>query len=247
MKSLNNETITKVNNDIMLIQNPNGLTFGTDALLLAGFIKRSPSSNAAEFGSGSGIISLLLAKQNKLNHIDAIEIQPEYHSITSRNILLNKLSEKITAINSDIRDINGTYDVIFSNPPYMKTGNGKRNEDNGKYIARHEVCGDISEFCNAASRTLKFGGIFYCVYRPDRMADLICAMRNSGIEPKRIIFVYPSLLHKPSLMLVEGKKGAGVGITITKPLIIYKNTSNDMTDEMKYIYENGDLNDEYRK
>ncbi len=247
MELLHGETLTKVNSDIMLIQDPNGLTFGTDALLLSGFIKHSASANAAEFGSGSGIISLLLAKRNKLKHIDAIEIQPEYYSITSRNIIMNDLSDKITAINADIREASGSYDVIFSNPPYMKTDCGKRNEDDGKYIARHEVCGNILEFCNAASRMLKFGGAFYCVYRPDRAIDLICAMRNADIEPKRIVFVYPSSLHKPSLMLVEGKRGANAGITITKPLIIYKDGSTDMTDSMKYIYENGDFENEYRK
>ena len=247
MKPTEKETITKVNSDITLIQNPNGLTFGTDALLLSAYVRRSPYANAAEFGAGSGIISLLLAKREKLRHIDAVEIQPEYHSITDRNISLNGLDDKISAVRTDIRELSGSYDVIFSNPPYMKTDCGKRNEDDGKYIARHVVCGSIADFCGSAGRALKFGGIFYCVYRPDRAIDLICAMRNAGIEPKRITFVYPTSGHKPSLMLTEGKRGAGAGVIVTKPLIIYKDDSGNMTDSMKYIYENGDFEDEYRK
>ena len=60
-KLLPNERLDKVNENITLIQKKDGLTFGTDAFLLASFIKSTPSKTAAELGAGTGIISLLRA------------------------------------------------------------------------------------------------------------------------------------------------------------------------------------------
>ncbi len=231
------EALTEVNCDIKLIQNKNGLTYGTDAFLLAAFMRETKGLVGVEYGSGSGIISLLLAKKNKLKHIHSLEIQPYYAELTKRNILLNNLGDKVTAHNIDIRHFEGEYDVVFTNPPYMKADGGKRNSDNGKFMARHEACGDIYDFCSAASKNLKYGGLFYCVYRPDRLIDLFSAMRGAAIEPKCICFVHASARHKPSLVLVEGKRGGKPSCDIMRPLILSDGEGGESCD-CKEIYSN---------
>ncbi len=228
-----NETLTNVNDGLALIQNPDGLTFGTDAFLLSAFVRRAPHAMAAEFGSGSGIVSMLLAKRNKLKHIDAIEVQPYYADLTRRNLLHNRLEDRVEAIRCDVRELSREYDVIFSNPPYMKTESGRRNEDDGKFAACHEVNGNIDDFCRAAAKNLKYGGDFYVVYRPDRMIDLLAAMRNAAIEPKKLCFVHPDEAHKPCLLLVAGKRGGKAGCDVMRPLFL---TSPDAAR----IYETGD-------
>lgn len=239
------EIIHKVNDDITLIQKRNGLTFGTDALLLAAFIRSMPKAIAADFGSGSGIISLLCGKRNKFKHIYAVELQQDFYDIIVRNINDNDASDYITPVNSDIRDLTFECDVVFTNPPYMKTGHGKRNEHEYKYIARHEVHGDINDFCQSASRILKYGGLFYAVYRPDRMIDLLYSLRSNNLEPKRLVNVYSDIYHEPCLILVEAKKGGRCSIFNTQPLIMYDN--GELTNELKYIYENGEFSDRYIK
>jgi tRNA1Val (adenine37-N6)-methyltransferase len=228
-----NETLTAVNDGIELIQNPDGLTFGTDAFLLSAFVRRAPYATAAEFGSGSGIVSMLLAKRNKLKHIDAIEVQPYYADLTRRNICHNRLDDRVEAVLCDVRELSREYDVIFSNPPYMKTASGKRNEDDGKFAARHEVNGDIGDFCRAAAKNLKYGGDFYAVYRPDRLIDLLAAMRDAAIEPKKLCFVHPDEAHKPCLLLVSGKRGGKAGCDVMRPLFL-------TSPNAARIYETGD-------
>lgn len=240
MEQFENETLTVVNDGIKLIQNPAGLTFGTDALMLAAFVRRAPNSIGAEFGSGSGIISLLLASRGKLKKIYAIENQEYYAGLTGRNAALNGLSDRVMPLHSDVRDLREMYDVIFTNPPYMKVGAGKRNVDDGKYAARHEVCGDIFDFCRSAARNLKYGGSFYCVYRPDRAVDLLAAMRETAIEPKRIAFVSQDTLHKPSLMLVEGKRGGSPSCEVMKMLFLCRDGSSEPTEEAEAIYRTGE-------
>lgn len=234
-----NEFLTDVNDGIRLIQNKKGLTYGTDAYLLSAFIKPKASGVAAEIGSGSGIISLLLSARKRFSKIYALEVQEYYATLTGRNAVLNGLDGVVEAVFTDARDFKVECDTVFMNPPYMKTESGKRNSDDGKYAARHEVFGDIKELCSAASRILKYGGDLYAVYRPDRMIDLICAMRESGIEPKNLCMVHQSSSHTPCLMLVSGKKGGKSGINVMRPLMLTDENGKE-TEEVRYIYENGE-------
>lgn len=237
------ERLDKVNENITLIQKKNGLTFGTDAFLLASFIKSSPSKIAAELGAGTGIISLLLAERNKLKKIYAIEIQKDFSELIERNAKINSLDGKVVSVNSDItkirsEELEGEVDVIFTNPPYMKTTSGKRNESDAKYIARHEVCGDINDFCKAGFRLLKHGGKFYAVWRPDRLCDLLYAMRANRLEPKIITFVHADAESEPSIVLVSAIKGGASGATVTPPLFLYADkTHTKESDKAKRIYD----------
>ena len=241
------ERLDKVNEKITIIQKKDGLTFGTDAFLLASFIKTQKKARAAELGAGTGIISLLLAAREKLAHIDAFEIQSDFYDITSRNIEINEFCDKIAAYNSDIREINastvgGELDVVFSNPPYMITGGGKRNDSDRKYIARHEVCGGIDDFCKAAYRLLKHGGRFYCVWRPDRLSSLIYSLRANRLEPKVTVFVHGDVDSEPSMVLVSATKGGAEGMKILPPLFLYEKRRADedgrvMTEQAARIYD----------
>lgn len=238
-----------VNDKLSLIQETNGLTFGTDALLLAGYIG-GKYKRGCEFGSGSGIISMLLITREKISSVVALEVQKEYAGLTRRNAELNRLDDRIETVHTDIRDYKPQreFDIIYSNPPYMKTSSGKENVSEKKNIARHEVCGDIYDFCNSASRMLKFGGCFTAVYRPDRLIDLIDAMRRSKIEPKRITLVYADCNSEPSMALVEGKAGGKCGLLMTKPLIIYADkTHRSYSDDMNFIMENGSFPSEFKR
>ena len=240
---LEGEKLTEVNENIKLIQKTSGLTFGTDAYLLAAFIKAQRNGTAAELGGGTGIISLLCATREKFKKIHCIEIQEDFAELIERNVGINGLSGKVLSVHSDIRNIKSAdvgceLDVVFSNPPYMKVGAGKRNDHDEKYIARHEVCGDIDDFCACAKRLLKHGGLFYCVWRPDRLTDLICAMRENGLEPKEMCFVHANTKSAPSMVLVRAKKGASSSVIIDEPLFInLDDDSRVLTERAKKIYE----------
>ena len=238
-----------VNDKLTLIQQTDGLTFGTDALLLAGYIS-GKYKRGCEFGSGSGIISMLLLTREKIESTVALEVQEEYADLTRRNATLNGLGERIETVHTDVRDHKpeAEFDIIYSNPPYMKTDSGKENTMAKKNIARHEVCGDIFDFCKSARRMLKFGGCFAAVYRTDRLIDLIDAMRTSKIEPKRITFVHADCDSEPSMALIEGKAGGKGGLLVTKPLIIYSDKSHkSYSDDMNFIMENGSFPSAFKR
>lgn len=235
-----NERVDEVNDRLRLIQRTDGLGFGTDALLLAGYIGGGYASGI-ELGGGTGIISMLLITRGKLARALCVEVQEDFAELIERNIELNSLSG-IECINADIREWRpeAECDLVYSNPPYMKTTSGRSCSADGKNIARHEVCGDILDFSMAARRYLKWGGSFAVVYRPDRMTDLIAALREAQIEPKRLTMVHADTESIPSMMLVEGKRGGKVGLRVTRPFYIYKDKSHtEYTSEMSYVLENG--------
>lgn len=247
------ERLDCVNESLKLIQKKDGLTFGTDAYLLAAFIRESKYSRAAEFGSGTGIITLLCAAKNKFNKIFAAEVQEDFAELCERNININGLGDKITSLCTDVRRLRpemteGELDAVFTNPPYMRSDSGKRNEHDEKFIARHEVCGNIWDFCAAGTRLLRYGGSFYCVYRPDRMSDLFAAMRENKLEPKRMTFVCADAETPPSMILVEAKKGGNTGLKITKPLLLHecdrdKSSRRSQTKDAERIYNTCSFDD----
>lgn len=248
MKQKQQNTQIKINESLTLSQSSKTLTFGTDAFLLSAFAGGGAKRRAAELGCGSGVISLLCGARKKFSHIYAVEIQQELAELCRQNISQNDLADIITPLCADIRDLtpaltDGELDCVFANPPYMKADSGKRNQHDEKFIARHEVFGDISDFCACAYRLLRHGGKFYTVWRPDRLADLVCALRANRLEPKKVIFVhaYPSAL--PSIILTEAVKGGASGNKLYPPLYLSDSmsdsTSGKLSQDAELIYSTG--------
>ena len=246
------ERLDEVNEHLKLIQKTDGLTFGTDAFLLAAYMYANNGGNAVELGGGTGIISLLCASRKRFSRITVAEIQEDYAELIQRNISINKMNGTVGVICNDVRELKAEdfgreVEAVFSNPPYMKTESGKRNECEGKYIARHEVFGGIDDFCAAACRLLKFGGKFYVVYRPDRLIDLIDALRKNRLEPKKMTFVQSDTHTSPSMVLIEAKKGASPSLILTKTLIMNEEGSREMSADAKKIYESCSFEEFFRK
>lgn len=241
------ERLDEVNERIRLIQKRRGLTFGTDAYLLAAFIRPQPYANAVELGSGSGIISLLLCAKEKLRSVTAVEVQPSFAELTARNAELNGFGERIRVLNTDLRRLSsdrlgGEIGLVYANPPYLKTDAGMPNRYAQKDIARHEICGGIQDFCAAASRLLRTGGRFACVFRAERLADLFGAMRSNRLEPKRLVMVHSDADSPPCLVLTECVKDASPSLRVLPALMLYRtrNTTDsrrEMTPEAAAIYQ----------
>ena len=248
MELFENERLDYVNDNLSLIQNTDGLTFGTDALLLAGYISGGYKTGV-EIGGGTGIISMLLLSRKKVEEIYAVEVQEEYARLIERNAEFNSL-DTLYPVHSDIREwrTDKVVDLVFTNPPYMKATSGYRNTESKKNIARHEVNGGIDEFMTSAARILKWGGDLYVVYRPDRMVDLLAAMRSAGVEPKRITLVCADSSMAPSLMLVMGKRGGKPDLVLTESLYIYNDEEHKCyTPDMQYIMDTGTFPQKYYK
>ena len=238
----NNENIISVGERVKMISNGKGLAWGSDSYLLAARLRRG--KRACELGCGTGVVSLLAAAFEKFDHVCALEIEKESADLAARNVALNNLGDRMAVHNIDIREaradlLGGEFDCVFSNPPYFAHP-GPESPDSIRQSARHEIHGGISDFCAAAARLLRYGGTFVCVYRPDRLVDLFCAMREARLEPKKMCTVYADTKSKPAFVLVEAKFGGAPLLEFEPPLFLYTDEITNpriRTERIEKIYE----------
>lgn len=237
-----NETVTTVvNGGIIIEELREGIRFGTDALLLADYVGKI--GKAAELGSGSGIVSLLLLSKNPVGTVTGVEFDSISAKLSASNAKRNGFSERFNCVCSDVLNIkehlpHGAFDCVFTNPPYLKNNCGLKNADMKKFAAFHETTADIDGFVAAADYLLKFGGRFCAVYRPEYLSKLLCAMEKHNIRPKRLRMIYPYRDKKPCLFLTEGKKSAKDGMIIEPPFYIYDDSSHKtFSTEMNGVYK----------
>ncbi|MDE8707025.1 SAM-dependent methyltransferase, partial [[Ruminococcus] torques] len=109
-----------------------------------------------------------------------------------------------------------------TNPPYMIADHGLRNPADAKAIARHEVLCSLEDILRESMRLLQDKGRFYMIHRPFRLTEIMIKMNYYNIEQKRIQFIYPYLDKEPTMVMIEGVRGAKPRITVEPPLVIYK-------------------------
>lgn len=218
-------------NGLELIQNPDKFCFGIDAVLLSDFARVKPGERLLDLGTGNGIIPVLLSAKTDAGHLTGLEIQDDIAEMARRSIAHNHLEERIDIVTGDIKEAAeifkpAFFDVITTNPPYMLADHGLRNPDDAKAIARHEVMCSLDDILRESMRLLQDKGRFYMVHRPFRLTEILIKMNYYKIEPKRIQFVHPYIDREPSMVLVEGVRGAKPRVKIEPPIILFSRTED---------------------
>lgn len=210
--------------------------FGTDAFLLADFANPRNKDFVCDFCSGSGIVAVLMKRNNLPKFIYAVEIQEkavEQMKLTKEKSHLDNFEIVLGDLNSFKAE--KELDLITCNPPYKINNTGLKNTSDAVSIARHEVMCSFDDVCKSASKNLKFGGRLCICNRPERLCDIMVSMRNNKIEPKRVRFVSKTPDCPPWLVLVEGKKGGNPFLQVEKNLYI-QGENGEYSAEMKRIY-----------
>ena len=228
-------------NNYKIIQKKDGFCFGIDSVLLSDFAKEiKKDSLVVDLGTGTGILSILLCAKTKLKKIIGIEIQEDMADMARRSSELNNLEDRFEVVNVNIKNLQGVlqenyYDAIIMNPPYMKLNTGKTNQNDKKFVSRHEVTASIEDFIIASKKLLKDKGSLYIVHRPNRLIDLCYFLRKYKLEPKILRLVYPKKESEANLVLIKAVKNGGSFLKIMNPLYVYENDGN-YTNEVLKIY-----------
>ena len=227
-------------NGYHIIQHPEKFCFGMDAVLLSSFAGCQPDSKVVDFGTGTGVIPILLTAKTKASHIDALEIQEESADMAQRSVQLNGLTGKIKIIQGDIKEASdllgkASYDYVITNPPYMNNDHGLKNSALPKAIARHEILCSLEDVIREGACVLKPGGHFIMVHRPFRLIEIITCLTRYKLEPKRMRFVHPFADKEPNMVLIDAVRGGNSMVKIESPLVIYA-TQGQYTQEILDIY-----------
>lgn len=228
-------------NNLKIIQNITGFCFGIDSVLLANFAKNiKDNSNVIDLGTGTGIIPILLSAKIKAKSITGVEIQSDVAEMAKRSVKLNNLNNLINIVNADIRNLHqifekGKFDVVITNPPYIKENTGAINENNKKMISRHEIKCTIQDIAKISYDLLRDNGEFYMVHRPDRLMDIMENFRKYKLEIKELRFVYSNNSSQANLVLIKATKFGRPFLKVQKPLYVYKE-NGEYSDDVLKIY-----------
>lgn len=224
---------------LRIIQN-SGFRFGMDAVLLADFARVEERDRTADFGTGTGILPLLLAGRGRGAHFDAIEVQAEMADMAKRSVSLNGLTERIHVHHCRVEEadnviVPGSLDSIVCNPPYGVPGTTLLNPEKALSTARHQSENGLTEWYRMAYRLLRGKGRFHMVYPAPRMLGAMTELSKARLEPKRFRLIYPYADKPANLVLIEAMKDAKPMLHPEPPLIVYEKDGS-MTAELKRIY-----------
>lgn len=212
----------------------NAFPLSTDSLLLADFVKLGAHASVLDLGSGCGTLGILLCAKSDNCTVTGIELDGTAHNAALENIRRNDLQDRMTGIHGDLRQIDpamaGRFTCCVSNPPYFSGGPASATVP----TARREDCCSPSELFTAAAKSLKYGGDFYLVHKPERLAQLCGCAAQAGLEPKRLRLIRHKENSPVSLILLACRKGGKPGL-VWEELTLHT-ADGSPTDYYKVLY-----------
>lgn len=229
---------------LKILQKTAGFRFGMDAVLLSDFVRAEAQATVADFGTGTGILPLLMWGRGKGQRFEAFEIQREMADMARRSVALNGLSARIRVHEASVEEAPsllapGSVDVIVCNPPYGMPGATLHNPGLSKDLARHQDPRGLKPWFTAAYRLLRGRGRMALIYPAPMMLSLMNDLSRAALIPKRFRLIYPRVDKPANLVLVEAVKDARPTLQPEPPLIVYEQDGT-MTPELRKIYHQQD-------
>ena len=136
---------------------------GSDAMVFGALIAIDDAVELLDIGTGTGVLSLMLAQKNKSVKIDAVEIEEESFLEAKKNISDSPFHQQITVFKVDFLEFktDKCYDLIFSNPPFFE--NSFKTKILAKNLARHTDSLPFENLILKAKELLSEKGVFYII------------------------------------------------------------------------------------
>ena len=203
----------QLHNGFTLETGDGSFPLSTDSMLLSAFVKLPKQAKVLDLGSGCGTLGVLLCASDPHCHVTGIEIDPAAHEAAIGNIQRNDLQGRMMSICADLRTVAlqpGCFCVCVSNPPYFSGGPASQSHP----AARREDTCTPDDLFRAAATALKYGGDFFLVHKPERLAQLIGCGAKHSLEAKRLLLVRHKEGSDISLVLLSFRKGGKPGLKI---------------------------------
>jgi len=147
-------------------QDKTAMKVGTDAVLLGAWCSlETYPDTILDVGSGTGLVSLMMAQRSDAETIDAVEIDPNAYEQNVANFEKSDWSNRLFCYHSSFQDFSEEmneedeeYDLIISNPPFyndnFETNNTSRN------TARFTSALSFKDLLEGTSKILSDSGVF---------------------------------------------------------------------------------------
>ena len=124
---------------------------GTDGVLLGALANISDKKRILEVGTGSGLISLMLAQRNPDCQITAIDINEKAVLLAKENFENSAFSDRLSVMQSDFKNFHDdeAYDLVVSNPPYFDENSSAKDA-----VARQKIELNFSDLIRKSSQLI---------------------------------------------------------------------------------------------
>ncbi|MCX8525775.1 methyltransferase [Chryseobacterium formosus] len=137
-------------------QSKNVFRVGTDGVLLGALANVGDASKVLEVGTGTGLISLMLAQRNSSTQFLGIDINEEAVNLTQVNFENSPYNSRLKNIHQDFKsfETKEKFDLIVSNPPYFEESDSEKDK-----LARQTVELNFQQLISKSSKLLSENGI----------------------------------------------------------------------------------------
>ena len=183
-----------------IYQSKNVFRVGTDGVLLGAASTVSNATNILEVGTGTGLISLMLAQRNTEAQIEAIDINESAVELAAENFKNAPFKKRLAVSLADYKNFNTKekYDLIVSNPPYFK-----ENQSNKDIIARQQTELSFESLIEKSKSLLTEHGLFSVII-PFEAGDLFEELCNSHqLHLRKRLTIYGMINSKPKRLILE--------------------------------------------
>ena len=212
----------------------------TDACVFGGWAaeevksQKSKVKSVLDVGSGTGLLSLMLAQKNS-SHLDAIEIDNDAYEQGKENVAASPFAARLNMIKGDVKifQFRKKYDVIVSNPPFYE--NEIRSADPKKNVAHHHSGLLLDELLSVIKTNLEATGIFYLLLPYKRTEEIKKTLFEKDLTILRLIFVRQSTKHDYFRIMLAGSLKGVDGIETAIDEISIWNDKQQYTAEVKEL------------
>ena len=140
-----------------IIQHENVFRVGTDGVLLGALCQVENAQRILEVGTGTGLISLMLAQRNANAEITALDLNEDAVKLAQENFKNALFSERLNVFHQDFKTFESQkeYDFVVCNPPFFEENNSVKD-----ILARQQVELTFRNLIEKASKILSSEGIF---------------------------------------------------------------------------------------
>ncbi|MGB7403367.1 MAG: methyltransferase [Arcobacter sp.] len=225
---------------MLLYQPQDGYCYNSDTHFLHHFINtnlkifKNIKGELLDIGSGSGILGLLVARDNPRLNLNQCEVQDKFQELTKINSKNNKIESKIYKGKYQDISFDKAFDICVSNPPFYHTNVVKTENENIK-IARYNDSMPLVDFVSKTSKVLNQNGKFFFCYDVKQLNDIMHLLNEYKLNIESMQFVYPKLGKDATLVLIYARKNSKSLMRILSPLIVFD--EKDFTKEVQDIYK----------
>ncbi|WP_299114578.1 methyltransferase [uncultured Winogradskyella sp.] len=168
------------------------MKIGTDSVLLGAWSSVKNNTYAIlDIGSGTGILSLMLAQRSNAQQIEAIEIDENAFEQCSENFENSPWNDRLFCYHASllefVEEVDDKFDLIICNPPFYSED--YKTDNKARDLARFNDAMPFEHLIYAVAKLLIQDGLFSIVIPFKEESRFIELASTVGLLPKRILHI----------------------------------------------------------